>query len=189
MSLSIIKYRRRSKSRWRPRVNSLECFLSIHRSIFPIQKSSFRLSTPVNLDTLLLCSPGEFEFTRKNCKQERKKKLETLDPLSKRDNVRVSNFIRMAADFHVARNPNRATDFNVAQSFDKVTGIYTGFTRKKKKREKKFKVYYYTRLSTNIFFDSREKNRMDKFFRTEIRGEGEGFSSKAEFYRAGRSIF
>lgn len=30
---------------------------------------------------------------------------------------------------------------------------------------------------------------MDKFFRTEIRGEGEGFSSKAEFYRVGRSIF
>lgn len=30
---------------------------------------------------------------------------------------------------------------------------------------------------------------MDKFFRTEIRGEEEGFSSKAEFYRAGRSIF
>ena len=25
---------------------------------------------------------------------------------------------------------------------------------------------------------------MDKFFRTEIRGEEEGFSSKAEFYRA-----
>lgn len=30
---------------------------------------------------------------------------------------------------------------------------------------------------------------MDKFFHMEIRGEGEGFSSKAEFYRVGRSIF
>lgn len=62
-----------------------------------------------------------------------------------------------------------------------------GFTRKKKKKERKFKVYYYTRLSTNIFFE--RKNRMDKFFRTEIRGEEEGFSSKAEFYRADDQSF
>lgn len=97
-------------------------------SSLDISYTKILVSPSVNLDTLLLCSPGEFEFTRKNCKQERKKKLETLDPLSKRDNVRVSNFIRMAADFHVARNPNRATDFNVAQSFDKVTGIYGIYT-------------------------------------------------------------
>lgn len=30
---------------------------------------------------------------------------------------------------------------------------------------------------------------MDKFFRTEIRGEEEGFSSKAEFYRADDQSF